>query len=441
MMAGRYKAYSKYKETGVEWTGLIPKHWTLKRIKDTANLINGFPFDSKKFETNKGMPLVRIRDINSKNTQVGFTGSVPDESLINDGDILIGMDGDFNVALWSGGVAALNQRVACIRADSELLQKYIYYILPFNMKVINDLTYFTTVKHLSNIDILKTVYPSPPTNELCNIVNFLDHETAKIDTLIAKQEKLIELLKEKRQAVISHAVTKGLNPDAPMKDSGVEWLGEVPEHWTFIPNKRLFELTPKKSQVESKKDLSCSFIPMDKLKQDSLVLDEEKVIASVFDGYTYFENEDILMAKVTPCFENKNMVVARGMKNGIGFGSSEIYVLRCNDKVINDFMYYRLQEDIFMNIAIAAMTGAGGLKRVPAHVITSFVLALPPIEEQLKIVNSLKEKLKIFDVLSVKATGAIELMKERKTALISAAVTGKVDVRSFNFKEQGHQNG
>ena len=236
---------------------------------------------------------------------------------------------------------------------------------------------------------------------------------------------------QKRQAVISHAVTKGLNPNAPMRDSGVEWLGEVPEHWVIIPNKRLFELTPKKSQIEYKKNELCNFIPMEKLKQDSLVLDEERVIDSVFDGYTYFENEDILMAKVTPCFENKNMVVARNMKNGIGFGSSEIYVLRCNSKINNDFMYYRLQEDNFMNIAIAAMTGAGGLKRVPSDVIMHFILALPPLDEQLRIVLELKEKLAIFDELSIKANSAIKFMKERKTALISAAVTGKIDVRDW----------
>ena len=171
---------------------------------------------------------------------------------------------------------------------------------------------------------------------------------------------------------------------------------------------------------------------MDKLKQDLLILDEERKISTVFDGYTYFENEDILLAKVTPCFENKNMIVARNLKNGIGFGSSEIYVLRCNHKVVNNFIYYRLQEDIFMNIATSSMTGAGGLKRVPADVITNFQIALPPIEEQLLIVKALQKKLITFDELAIKANSAINLIKERKTALISAAVTGKIDVRDWS---------
>src|SRR5690554_3879102 len=241
-MAEKYQAYPGYKSSGVEWIGKIPEHWDKKRIKETASLINGYPFDSKFFEAGKGVPLVRIRDIRSSSTEVGFVGDVPKESLINNGDLLIGMDGDFNVSIWSGGLAALNQRVACVRTPSYHLQKFIFYTLPFNMKVVNDLTYFTTVKHLSSIEISKSVYPFPSENELTKIVEFLDHETAKIDTLIDKQQQLIQLLKEKRQAAISHAVTKGLNTNAPMRDSGVEWLGEVPEHWEVAPIKYIVSI-------------------------------------------------------------------------------------------------------------------------------------------------------------------------------------------------------
>jgi type I restriction enzyme S subunit len=147
----KYQDYPEYKDSGVEWLGEIPKHWKLNRIKETANLINGYPFDSKKFESGKGVPLVRIRDIRASKTEVGFVGDVPPESLIDNGDLLVGMDGDFNVSLWSGGEAALNQQVACVRAVNYYLQKFIFYVLPFNMKVVNDLTYFTTVKHLSGI--------------------------------------------------------------------------------------------------------------------------------------------------------------------------------------------------------------------------------------------------------------------------------------------------
>ncbi len=246
-------------------------------------------------------------------------------------------------------------------------------------------------------------------DEQCIIAAFLDYETARIDRLIAQQQRLIELLKEKRQAVISHAVTKGLNPNAPMKDSGIEWLGQVPEHWVVTYNKYLVQLTPKKSQITLDREQLCSFIPMEKLKQDTLILDEQRVIGDVFDGYTYFEDEDILLAKVTPCFENKNSVVARGLINGVGFGSTEIFVLRCNSQINNDFMYYRLQEGCFMDTATAAMTGAGGLKRVPSDVILNYKIALPPIEEQLAIVKALKNQLDACDKLIERAFSAIAL--------------------------------
>lgn len=208
------------------------------------------------------------------------------------------------------------------------------------------------------------------------------------------------------------------------KDSGVEWLEEIPEHWGITALKYLAVLTPKKPVLSRENMLrACSFIPMEKLKLNTLILDEEKIINQVYDGYTYFENNDILIAKVTPCFENKNMAVAKNLKNGIGFGSSEIYVLRCNEKAHNKFLFYRLQEDGFMAIAVAAMTGAGGLKRVPSETINSYTLALPNILEQVNISDFLDhETIKINDLIE-KQQQLIELLKEKRQAVISHAVT------------------
>ncbi|MBE4020155.1 hypothetical protein HJ130_14565 [Vibrio parahaemolyticus] len=124
------------------------------------------------------------------------------------------------------------------------------------------------------------------------------------------------------------------------KDSGVRWLGSIPSHWQVIPLKHLAVLNPKKSAMDNQLlSEHCSFVPMDKLKLNSLQLDETRVISDVYDGYTYFENNDVLVAKVTPCFENKNMAVAKNLKNGVGFGSSEIYVLRTNSKLNNQFLF------------------------------------------------------------------------------------------------------
>ena len=286
---------------------------------------------------------------------------------------------------------------------------------------------------LGELKKLKIPYPSLIEQKL--IANFLDHETAQIDTLIDKQQTLIQLLKEKRQAVISHAVTKGLNPDAPMKDSGVEWLGEVPEHWSITRIKYVAELTPSKSGILSRLEERCNFIPMEKLKLDTLVLDETRQIKDVYQGYTYFEDGDVLIAKVTPCFENQNMAIAANLVNGIGFGSSEIYVLRTEAEGLNQLLLYRLQESVFMQLGAGAMTGAGGLRRVPSDFLNNFQFGLPPISEQQEIVEHIEKMKSKFNDLIDNAQQAIQLMQERRTALISAAVTGKIDVRGWRASE------
>lgn len=208
------------------------------------------------------------------------------------------------------------------------------------------------------------------------------------------------------------------------KDSGVEWLGELPAHWTTLAIKHVAQLNPSKSSISVEKMKGmCSFIPMEKLKFNSLCLDEIKDVTDVYNGYTYFENEDILIAKVTPCFENKNMVVAHDLNNGIGFGSSEIYVLRCNDIINNNFLFYRLQEDNFMSIAEGAMTGAGGLKRVPSEVLNNFKFGLPSKKEQSIIVDFLDHETTKIDNMIEKQQQLIELLKEKRQAVISHAVT------------------
>ena len=167
----------------------------------------------------------------------------------------------------------------------------------------------------------------------------------------------------------------------------------------------------------------CSFVPMEKLKFNSLVLDEKKVIKDVYDGYTYFENEDILVAKVTPCFENNNTTIAKDLINGVGFGSSEIFVLRVNNKVNNRYLFYRLLETIFISVATAAMTGAGGLRRVPAETINTYSIAVPNVDEQTQIANFLDNETAQIDTQIEKQQTLIKLLKEKRQAVISHAVT------------------
>lgn len=428
----KYKAYPEYKDSGVEWLGEIPAHWNVKRIKETASVISGYPFSSSQFHPEKGFPLVRIRDINAKRTEVFFDGYVPNESKINTGDILIGMDGDFNVAWWNNGEAALNQRVACIRTATDIFTRFIFYIIPFNMKVVNDLTYFTTVKHLSNNDILKTSFALPCKNEVRSIVNFLDHETAKIDNLIEKQQQLIELLKEKRQAVISHAVTKGLNPNVPMKDSGVEWLGEVPEHWGITKLKWVGRTTSGGTPTTSKFEIYYEDGHIPWIRTTDLNNGE------LFDTPIRITSKAV---NDTACSILPVGSVLLGMYGGAGsIGKHAILrfestinqavcgVLPCG-RILPDFLhkYYEFYRPFWM-------IDAAGTRKDPnigQDNIKEGIILIPPFEEQVEINNHIDNMRNIYECIIGNALEGMDLLQERRTALISAAVTGKIDVRDW----------
>ena len=198
----------RLKASGVEWIGDVPEHWKCVRLRDIAELVNGYPFDSRQFDSNEGFPLVRIRDLFTDETEVKWSRELVPEALIDNDDILIGMDGDFNVTMWNQGPALLNQRLCCLRAlNGKMNQRLIYYCLPLPLQLLNDVTYATTVKHLSSLDVLKFRLPSPPIAEQEMIASFLDEQLHKIDSLTTRVETAIERLQEYRTALITAAVT------------------------------------------------------------------------------------------------------------------------------------------------------------------------------------------------------------------------------------------
>ncbi|MBD3767933.1 MAG: restriction endonuclease subunit S [Gammaproteobacteria bacterium] len=220
------------------------------------------------------------------------------------------------------------------------------------------------------------------------------------------------------------------------KNSRIDWLGKVPEAWQVTRLKYVSELNPKKSSLKIEREELCTFLPMEKLKTDSVVLDETRVIEEVYEGYSYFGNGDILIAKVTPCFENKNIAIADDLVNGVGFGSTEINTIRSNEKSHNRFLYYRLQEEQFRKIAINAMTGTGGLKRVPSEIFQTFKIAIPSYDDQKRIAEQIDKETTRIDTLITKKTRFIELLKEKRQAFITHAVTKGLDLH-VKMKDSG----
>ena len=354
------------------------------------------------------------------------------------GDILIGMDGDFSVAWWTQGPALLNQRLCCVRAHSiHLSQRFFFYCLPFPLRALNKVTYATTVKHLSSLDVLKFRLPFPPLNEQRAIAEFLDRETATIDALVSRKERLIELLQEKRAALITRAVTRGLDPNVPMKDSGIGWLGEIPTHWDV---KRLRHIvhrieqgwSPYCENREAGGD-EWGVLKAGCVNRGSFFESEHKALPSTLSPIPALEvrSGDLLMSR------------ASGSRDLVG---SVAVVHECRprlllcDKVFRlhtessagprQFIVYAMNSRIVRWQIESVLSGGSGLaSNISQEAVKDLVIVQPQHNERQEISGYLDCEIARIDALNAKASEAIDLLKEFRTALISAAVTGKIDVR------------
>ncbi|HHF3025031.1 TPA: restriction endonuclease subunit S [Vibrio diabolicus] len=434
-MTGRYKAYPEYKDSGVNWLEKIPSHWKAIPLKLLVNTRKGVAFKSSDFSS-AGTRVVKASDIkkltiNSSEVYLPhhFSSSYPN-AVLRYGDIILSTVGSIpdvkNSAVGQIGIVPKQLDGALLNQNTVVFDsKPAYVDGSFLFKAIQmsgyrdhlDLNAHGTANQasLSISDMLDFYFAIPPIEEQQKIANFLDHETAKIDTLIAKQEKLIELLKEKRQAVISHAVTKGLNPDVPMKDSGVEWLGEVPEHW-------MVGALRWRISISSGEGLSSNLVEKSKTDVKQIpVIGGNGVM-----GYSETSNTDktaIAIGRVGALCGNVHKIDftswitdnALKVSNWDGFDTNYLVSLLKAAKL----------NDLASKTAQPLITG---------EQIKALTVVVPPLEEQVAINQEIVKIETQFDSLEQKSTLGIKLLKERKTALISAAVTGKIDVRDWELQ-------
>ncbi|MDU4255037.1 MULTISPECIES: restriction endonuclease subunit S [Pseudomonas] len=223
------------------------------------------------------------------------------------------------------------------------------------------------------------------------------------------------------------------------KDSGVEWLGRVPEHWYVVRMRYAATLNPPvRRDLLDDPDQEVSFLPMEAIGEDgSLNLEQNRPVADVRNGYSYFEDGDVAFAKVTPCFENGKGALMRGLRCAAGFGTTELTVLRPNLAVADArYINYIVQGSSFRAFGAGAMTGAGGLKRVPDEFTRNFPVLLPELGEQRVIASTLDRETARIDALIEKKTRFIELLREKRQALITHAVTKGLDP-NVKMKDSG----
>lgn len=397
------KKYDEYKDSGVAWIGDVPKHWEILRGKYVLNILSGFPFDSQKFEFEDNgvyMPLIRIRDINCSSTEVYYSGSYPIESVVKTGEVLIGMDGDFNISKWKGTNSLLNQRVCKLREDSSMNTHYAFYMLSSPLKAINSVTYATTVKHLSVYDIYNAFIPVPPISEQAAISTYLDTHCAKIDNLISIQQKRIALLQELKQSVITHAVTKGLNPNVEMKQSGVEWIGDVPKHWEVMPFKRAMTIY---------NGSDYKHIQVDVAGYPVIGSGGEFARASqyVYDG------EVVLLGR-------KGTIDKPMYYNGKFWTVDTMFYAIPKKHVNCKYLYYQALIIPFDRYATST-----ALPSMTQTDLNFNIIGLPPTVEQAAIASYLDHKCATIDTSISNAQHQIELLQEYKQSLITEVVTGK----------------
>ncbi|TIL56839.1 MAG: restriction endonuclease subunit S [Mesorhizobium sp.] len=433
----------------VKWISELPSHWRALPLRGLAtegrtSFVDGDWIEAP-YITEDGVRLLQTGNVGiGQFREQGFR-YVSEETFdalrcteVNPGDVLICRlaepVGRACLAPHLGVRMITSVDVCIMKPSSDNDRRFIVYLLssPNYLSYMEGQCRGGTRDRVSRSFLGAVRVPVPPLLEQTAIAAFLDRETDKIDALLEQQERLIELLKEKRQALISHAVTKGLNPNAPMKASAVERLGHVPEHWTTTRLRFAVRLNPSKSELEElNENTTVSFLPMDAIGEDgTLALNSTRRLADVLSGYTYFREGDVAVAKITPCFENGKGALMRGLEGGIGFGTTELIVARPLPGLsTSEFLFWLFSSTMFRRLGEGSMYGAGGQKRVPDEFVRNFPIALPPFVEQAAIAEFLHRETARFDLLLREAEAAVSLLQERRAALISAAVTGKIDVR------------
>ncbi|MCG3760064.1 restriction endonuclease subunit S [Vibrio cincinnatiensis] len=447
-MTGRYKAYPKMASASEVIIENHPEHWILTRVKFNSIVKARVGWHGLKSDdfTEVGPYLVTGSDFKGKFIQWEHCYHCDEERYDQDeniqlknGDLLLTKDGTIGkVALVSGldGKATLNSGVFVVRPITDEYTTQFYYWLLLSRAFTDFVDYYktgSTIAHLYQDTFVNFKFPLPPLVEQQKIANFLDHETAKIDTLINKQEELIKLLKEKRQAVISHAVTKGLNPDAPMKDSGVEWLGEVPEHWAIIPLKHLCRFsgggTPTKDNLIYWTNGTIPWVSPKDMKSQRVTQTTDYITEkAVVESSTNYVDSGALLMVVRSGILQRTIPVA--INDVVVTLNQDMKALKFNQKMAVDFALHFIVGNEKALLLEWSKEGAT-VESIEHEYLANGLLPVPPMPEQLSIVQYLSTEMEKFSQLETRAILGIELLKERKTALISAAVTGKIDVRDW----------
>jgi restriction endonuclease S subunit len=429
MITRKWQCYPSYKDSGVEWLGEVPEGWDVKKLKYIGKAIIGLTYSPSDITDEQEGTLV-LRSSNLQNGRIKLDDNVfvkmkiPISLRTREKDILICSRNGSRSLIGKNALIEKEATGISFGAFTTVFRSqynnFLFYIFNSNIFLYQSGLFVTsTINQLTTSMLNNFEVALPPLPEQEQIAQFLDRETAKIDLLIAKKERLIELLKEKRTALISHAVTKGLNPDAPMKDSGVEWLGEVPRNWPMI---RLKYVAPVSSAKLTQKPDDLPYLGLEHIESKTGRLLLETPVESVESTVSCFEEGDVLFGKLRPYLAKVLLADFKGVS------TTELLALKPSQHTKGKFLFYQLIAEGFID-QVNSLTYGTKMPRVSPEQITNFFIPLPPLSEQKQIAQFLDRETAKIDNLITKTKTSIDYLKEYRTALISAAVTGKIDVR------------
>lgn len=435
--------YSEYKESGVPWLGEVPAHWSIVPLGTLSTSIQTGPFGSQLHSedyVDDETPVINPSNIQNGKLVADASCTVPahiverlSEHKLFTGDIVFARRGEMgrcamvtaSEAGWICGTGSLN-----VRLGDKALAEFVSDFLgtPHVKELLKLESVGSTMDNLNTAILSHVQVPTPPLEEQSAIAAFLDRETGKIDALIAEQEKLLTLLAEKRQATISHAVTSGLNPNAPMKDSGVPWLGEVPIHWDVVCLRRIARnvetgSTPSSDSPSSDLEDGVLWYTPGDFGSDLVLNGSQKKVAKSLVGsgeVKIFPLGSILIVSIGATLGKV------GLSNSPAAANQQINAVILDESMDDRFFAYSLSAKVEVMRFLSNASTIGIMNQSRTKEIQ---LAVPPEVEQIAIATHLDGATAKIALLEVEAERAIAILKERRSALIAAAVTGKIDVR------------
>jgi len=430
----RFKRYPAYVQSGIDWLGDIPSHWSKEPLKVVTRFVNGAAFKPEEWG-DEGVPIIRIENLNGGG-EFNYTNVNADPRYhVRRGDLLFAWSGNrgtsFGPFLWQAdGLHYLNQHI--FRLETYNLDKqWFYWLLKAVTAFVEKQAHgIIGLVHITKQELGIIRVPRMSCDEQRKIAAFLDRETAKIDALITKKERLIELLQEKRTALISHAVCKGLDPNVPMKDSGVEWLGNIPAHWS-VKKLGWLSLVVRGASPRPAGDprfFDGHHIPW--ITVAEITKDENKYLTTTEKMLTL---EGMASSRVLPSgtLVLTNSGATLGVPKILGItgcaNDGVVAFLRLSTELVRDFGYYCLSS--LTRMLRERIKQGSGQPNLNTDIVKATSIPLPPYDEQNRVVAFIENVIADQNRLIEKVQEASEKLREFRTSLISAAVTGKIDVR------------